>query len=104
MREGHVHPGGLGEVVSVLLVESFDDIFDIAYTARLEEELDEIEDGKKDWVEALGEFYEKFEKDLQRAKKHMVDVKRMEQPTDIVCEKCGKPMVIKWGRHGKFLA
>ena len=103
-QKGRFQPTELGEVVTDLLVESFDDIFDIAYTARLEEELDEIEDGKKDWVEALGEFYEKFEKDLQRAKKHMADVKRMEQPTDIVCEKCGKAMVIKWGRHGKFLA
>ncbi|HEV2445519.1 MAG TPA: DNA topoisomerase, partial [Candidatus Sulfopaludibacter sp.] len=101
---GRFTPTELGMVVTDLLLESFDDIFDVSYTARMEEELDEIEDGKLDWRQAMGEFYDRFDKDLSRAEKHMTDVKRMEKPTDLTCEKCGKPLVIKWGRHGSFLA
>jgi DNA topoisomerase-1 len=91
-------------VVTDLLLESFDDIFDVKYTARMEEELDEIEEGKRDWREAMAEFYEKFEKDLEHAAANMTDIKRMEKPTDLLCERCGKPLVIKWGRHGSFIA
>jgi len=101
---GRFTPTELGMVVTDLLVENFDDIFDIAYTARMEEELDEIEEGKLNWREALAEFYEKFARDLERAEKNMTDVKRLEKPTDLVCDKCGKPMVIRWGRHGSFIA
>ncbi|HBY60711.1 MAG TPA: type I DNA topoisomerase [Solibacterales bacterium] len=101
---GKFVPTELGMVVTDLLLESFNDIFDVRYTARMEEELDEIEDGKRDWIEALAEFYDKFKTDLERAEVEMRNIKRMEQPTDIVCEKCGKPMVIKWGKHGSFLA
>ncbi len=101
---GRFFPTELGMVVTDLLVENFDDIFDIAYTARMEEELDEIEEGKLNWREALAEFYDKFARDLERAEKHMTDVKRLEKPTDLVCDKCGKPMVIRWGRHGSFIA
>ena len=70
----------------------------------MEEELDEIEAGKIAWREAIGEFYEKFDKDLKHAEEHMTDIKRMEKPTDLICEKCGKPLVIKWGKHGSFIA
>ncbi len=101
---GRFHPTELGEVVTDLLLESFDDIFDVQYTARMEEELDEIEEGRLDWRAAMAEFYDKFRVDLQRAEKEMTDIKRMEEPTDQVCESCGKLMVIKWGRHGRFLA
>jgi DNA topoisomerase-1 len=101
---GRFHPTELGMVVTQLLTESFDDIFDIKYTARMEEELDEIEEGKLDWRAAMREFYEKFEKDLARAEETMTDIKRMEKPTDLLCEKCGKPLVIKWGKHGSFIA
>ena len=87
-----------------LLLESFNDLFDVNYTARMEEELDEIEEGKIDWRVAMAEFYERFQKDLEHAARHMTDIKRMEKPTDLICEKCGKPMVIKWGRHGSFIA
>ena len=103
-ESGRFTPTELGMVVTDLLLESFDDIFDVSYTARMEEELDEIEDGKLDWRQAMSEFYDRFDKDLSRAEKHMTDVKRMEKPTDLTCEKCGKPLVIKWGRHGSFLA
>jgi len=70
----------------------------------MEEELDEIEEGKRDWRDALGEFYERFTSDLTNAETHMTDIKRMEKPTDLICDKCGKPLVMKWGKHGSFLA
>ncbi|MBF8306010.1 MAG: topoisomerase [Acidobacteria bacterium] len=98
------YPTELGMIVADLLVENFADIFDVMYTAKLEESLDDIEDGKQDWVETLEDFYQKFEKDLRHAETHMADVKRMETPTEYTCEKCGKQMVIKFGRNGKFLA
>jgi len=101
---GRFTPTELGMVVTDLLLESFDDIFDVTYTARMEEELDEIEDGKIDWRVAMQEFYERFDKDLKHAEEHMTDIKRMEKPTDLTCEKCGKPLVIKWGKHGSFIA
>jgi DNA topoisomerase-1 len=101
---GKFIPTEIGLVVSDLLVENFKDIFDPQYTARLEEELDEIEDGKERWTDALAEFYKKFEKELHYAEKHMENVKRMEKPTDEKCERCGSPLVIKWGKHGSFFA
>ncbi len=101
---GKFSPTEIGLVVTDLLVENFPDIFDIAYTARLEEELDEIEEGKEGWKQALGDFYKKFEKDLRYAHKHMENIKRMEKPTDEKCERCGSPLVIKWGKHGSFYA
>jgi DNA topoisomerase-1 len=101
---GRFIPTELGMVVTDLLLESFDDIFDVKYTARMEEELDEIEDGKLDWRAAMSDFYERFDKDLKHAEEHMTDIKRMEKPTDLICEKCGKPLVIKWGKHGSFIA
>ena len=101
---GKFSPTEIGLVVTDLLVENFKDIFDLQYTARLEEELDEIEDGKELWKHALAEFYKKFEKDLHYAEKHMENVKRMEKPTDEKCERCGSPLVIKWGKHGSFYA
>jgi DNA topoisomerase-1 len=91
-------------VVTDLLLESFADIFDVTYTARMEEELDDIEEGKLDWREAMSEFYDRFTKDLTHAEEHMTNIKRMERPTDLICEKCGKPLVIKWGKHGSFIA
>jgi DNA topoisomerase I len=101
---GKFVPTELGMVVTDLLLENFENLFDITYTARMEEELDEIEEGKMDWREAMSEFYERFQKDLEHAERHMTDIKRMEEPTGEACEKCGKPMVIKWGRFGKFIA
>ena len=101
---GRFYPTELGMVVTDLLLQAFDDIFDVKYTARMEQELDEIEDCKIDWRTAIAEFYDKFSDDLTRAASQMTDIKRMEKPTDLVCEKCGKPMVIKWGKHGSFIA
>ncbi|MBZ5583880.1 MAG: type I DNA topoisomerase [Acidobacteriia bacterium] len=101
---GRFIPTELGMVVTDLLLESFNDIFEVKYTARMEEELDEIGEGKLDWRQAMAEFYEKFEKDLKHAEEHMTDIKRMEKPIDELCPKCSKPLVIKWGKHGSFIA
>jgi DNA topoisomerase-1 len=101
---GKFTPTEIGLVVTDLLVENFRDIFDVAYTARLEEELDEIEEGKEKWTDTLADFYKKFQKDLKYAEKHMENIKRMEKPTDEKCERCGAPLVIKWGKHGSFYA
>jgi len=101
---GKFVPTEIGFVVTDLLVANFPDIFDLQYTARLEEELDEIEEGKEKWTDALAEFYKKFAKDLRYAEKHMENIKRMEKPTEEKCERCGSPLVIKWGKHGSFFA
>jgi len=101
---GKFSPTEIGLVVTDLLVENFRDIFDVQYTARLEENLDEIEEGKEKWQDALADFYKKFLKDLKYAEKHMENIKRMEKPTDEKCERCGAPLVIKWGKHGSFYA
>jgi DNA topoisomerase-1 len=76
----------------------------VEYTAAMEQELDEIEEGKDTLLNTLTQFWKKFEKDLKKAQAEMKDVKAMEEKTDEVCDKCSKPMVIKWGRYGKFLA
>jgi DNA topoisomerase I len=101
---GKFAPTEIGLVVTDLLVDNFRDIFDVAYTARLEEELDEIEEGKEKWTDTMSEFYKRFAKDLKYAEKHMENIKRMEKPTDEKCERCGSPLVIKWGKHGSFYA
>jgi DNA topoisomerase I len=101
---GKFAPTEIGLVVTDLLVENFKDIFDFQYTAHLEEELDDIEEGKETWTDTLAEFYKKFSKDLKYAEKHMENIKRMEKPTDEKCELCGSPLVIKWGKHGSFYA
>ena len=102
--QGRFYPSELGMVTSDLLVKNFSDIFDVTYTARMEEELDEIEEGKLSWKEALDEFYKKFKKDLRVAEREMADLKGEGVPSDEKCEKCGKPMVIRLGRNGQFLA
>ncbi len=102
--EGRFHPTPLGITVNDLLVESFDNIFNTTYTARMEEELDSIEDGKLDWRNALSEFYGRFSKDLENAAETIKNKKKTSIPTDEVCERCGTGMVIKFGRFGQFLA
>lgn len=102
--EGRFHPTPLGTTVNDLLIESFDDIFNAEYTARMELALDDIEDGKLDWRNALKGFYDKFSKDLEVAAESIKNKKKTSIPTDEVCEKCGSGMVIKFGRFGQFLA
>ncbi len=103
-REGRLAPTELGVVVNGLLVKSFPDILNADFTAQMEERLDLVEEGAADWIQLLRDFYAPFERDLSRAKVEMRDLRREEEPTEEVCEKCGKPMVIKWGRNGYFLA
>jgi DNA topoisomerase-1 len=102
--QGRFYPTQLGMLVSDMLVKNFSDIFEVAYTARMEEELDEVEEGKLTWTEALEDFYKKFKKDLRVAEREMEDIKGEGIPTDLKCEKCGKPMVIRLGRNGAFLS
>ncbi|MEA2239662.1 MAG: topoisomerase [Thermoanaerobaculia bacterium] len=102
--DGKFFPTQLGMLVTKLLKASFGDIIDEGYTAELEGKLDEIEEGKVEWHEAMKDFSLKFNKDLVRAGKEMVEVKRTGVETDEICEKCGSPMAIKFGRFGEFLA
>jgi len=95
-------PTEIGVVVTKLLVKNFPYIFDPAYTAKLETELDDVEDGKEKWTDLLKGFYSYFEKELESAGKNMEDIKRMEEATDEKCPKCGSPLVIKWGKFGSF--
>lgn len=106
-RDGkQIKPTSLGEVTTQLMKEHFADIVDLKFTAKMENNLDAVEEGKKDWIKTLGEFYKGFEKSLDEAEKEMEGkrVKIPDEETDQVCEICGKPMVIKIGRFGKFLA
>ena len=103
-REGKFYPTDLGFLVNDLLVEHFPELIDVKFTAKMEEELDEIEEGRYEWKEAVGEFYKPFSKHLEKAQKEMRNLKREETPTDKKCDKCGKAMVIKWGKLGYFLA
>ena len=96
-------PTELGFLVTDWLVEGFPREMDVAFTAGMEERLDEVEDGTAQWQEVLGGFWKTFEEDLEAARKKP-GKKGTAEPTDLVCEKCGKPMVIKWGRMGEFLA
>jgi DNA topoisomerase I len=97
-------PTELGTMVNELLVECFPDILDVQFTAQLEDKLDKIEEGQYNWVETLQNFYDPFVVDLQNAADTMRDVKREVEETDEVCEKCQRPMVIRWGRFGRFMA
>jgi DNA topoisomerase-1 len=97
-------PTELGIVVNDLLVDKFPELIDMGFTAKMENELDEIESNNLKWVKVVQDFYTPFNHDLLEASKDMVKVKPEDIPTEEVCEKCGSPMVIKWGRHGRFLA
>lgn len=106
-REGkQLKPTSLGEVTTALMKDHFKDIVDIKFTAQMEEELDNIEAGNAGWTNVLGEFYDGFDKTLKQAETDLEGkrVKIPDEPTDIVCDLCGKPMVIKLGKYGKFLA
>jgi DNA topoisomerase-1 len=104
IEERKLIPTELGFVVNDLLVEHFPDVFDIGFTSQLEEELDEIASGERAWVPTLHEFYTPFTVTLKNAEQTMERVRIKDEPTDEICEVCGRPMVIKLGRFGKFLA
>ncbi|MFQ5900847.1 MAG: type I DNA topoisomerase [Thermodesulfobacteriota bacterium] len=97
-------PTDLGMTVNELLVKSFPEIIDVGFTARMEEDLDRIEEGKIDWCETMKAFYLPFKDSLEKARVEMKNLKSEQTETDVPCSLCGSKMVIKWGRHGKFLA
>jgi DNA topoisomerase-1 len=98
-------PTEIGEIVNKFLVERFDNIFNVGFTANMEEELDRIESGEDDWVKVVRDLYNPFKKDLEDVKKKTTEIrKEMEKDSGQACEKCGKPMIVRWGRNGQFLA
>jgi DNA topoisomerase-1 len=101
---GRFYPTEIGGVVCDLLVKNFPYIFDFAYTAKLEEELDDIEEGKEKWTVLLNGFYDHFVEELKDAGANMEDIKRMEQVTGEKCDLCGSPLLLKWGKFGTFFA
>ncbi|MCF8054357.1 MAG: type I DNA topoisomerase [Deltaproteobacteria bacterium] len=104
IEQGKFHPTDLGEVVNKLLVGSFARVMDVKFTAIMEEKLDAIAEGKAERLRTLEDFYQLFASELKEAGKKMTDLKGEGEATEIVCEKCGAPMVIKMGRNGQFLA
>ncbi|MFC1963521.1 type I DNA topoisomerase [Chloroflexota bacterium] len=99
-RNGRLEPTELGSIVSKLLVEHFTSIVDIGFTAQMEGDLDRIADGQE-WIPMLREFYQPFKEMVNKAK---TNISKVIEPTDETCEKCGRPMVIKWSRYGKFMS
>ena len=104
-RDGKLlKPTDLGRIVTELLQEHFDDIVDVKFTAKMESQLDEVEEGKLQWRQVLRDFYPDFAASLKAADEKIGHVEIRDEVTDIICEKCGRNMVIKVGRFGKFLA
>ncbi|MCB0192730.1 MAG: type I DNA topoisomerase [Anaerolineae bacterium] len=102
--EKRLYPTELGEIVNDLLTEYFPDIVNVQFTAQMEEDLDRIAEGDREWPSVLEEFYDPFAKAVAHAEDHMPEVSIADQPTGEICEKCGSPMVLKFGRYGKFEA
>ncbi|WPB81100.1 type I DNA topoisomerase [Archangium violaceum] len=102
--EGRFRPTDLGVICNELLVKHFPHELDVAFTASMEEKLDQISEGGANWKAVLQDFYAPFKETLEKAEAEMRDVKREEIKTDVACEKCGNVMVIKWGKMGHFLA
>ncbi len=103
-RERRLHPTDLGNIVNDLLVEQFPDVVDASFTAQMEDDLDRVAEGNTTWVPVVREFWEPFAKAVAAAEATLEKVQIEDEPTDEVCPECGKPMVIKHGRFGKFLA
>lgn len=103
-ERGYLYATELGFIVNDLLIEHFPKILDAAFTATMEDALDDVESGKIEWHKLLSDFYEPFMRTLEKAKTAMESIKKKVITTDEVCDDCGKPMVIKWGRRGKFMS
>ena len=104
MEERRFHPTEIGIIVNEMLEQYFPEIIDVDFTADMENNLDDIEEGKIKWVEVMDEFYQGFSKRLEIAEKEMAEIEIKDEPSGIECEKCGNEMVYKMGRYGKFLA
>jgi len=98
------HATALGMKVNDKLLAHFSDVFDVRFTARMEERLDEVEEARQDWVKVLNDFYGPFKDDLEKASEEMVPARAETEPSDYTCPDCGKEMVYRWSRHGKYLA
>ncbi|MFH0792530.1 MAG: type I DNA topoisomerase [bacterium] len=103
-EKGSFKPTELGTIIAELLAENFPEVMDVKFTALMEDQLDKVEEGKVDWQELLHNFYEPFRARVEQAAQKMRNIKREVVETDVVCEKCGANMVIRWGRKGRFLA
>ncbi len=101
---GRFFPTELGELINDLLISHFGELFDYDYTAKLERDLDSIEEGSADWIKTLEAFYVGFKDSLKKAAVEMKDLRKNGEKTDEVCSECGHPMIVKWGRFGKFLS
>ncbi|RFB19074.1 type I DNA topoisomerase [Bacillus sp. HNG] len=97
-------PTELGEIVDELMLEFFPKILDVEFTAKMENDLDEVEEGKTEWIQIIDDFYKDFEKRLEIAEAEMQEVEIKDEPAGVDCENCGHPMVYKMGRYGKFMA
>ena len=104
MAKRNIHPTDLGKIVTDILVDSFPEILDSDFTAKMETELDEIEEGDLDWLEVMNRFYSGFSQRLETAKTSMKSPRGEVEETDVDCEKCGAKMVVKWGKNGHFLS
>lgn len=101
---GYLQATELGGITNGLLVKHFPKILDAGFTAKMENELDDVEEGATDWLIILKDFYSPFMHSVEEAKKHMKSIKKEGVKTDEICALCGKPMIIKWGKRGKFLS
>jgi len=99
-----LYPTELGTIVTDLMTEHFNDIVDVDFTAKMEKQLDDVEAGSVDWVKIIGDFYEPFIKTLTEAEKNIGNIEVKDEVSDVPCDKCGRMMVYKMGRFGKFLA
>ena len=97
-------PTELGRIVNKLLIENFSDIINVEFTAKMENQFDQIAEGNRNWKNTIKDFYTPFEETIEKVKKELEHVKLVEEVSDVPCDKCGKMMVIKYGRYGKFLA
>ena len=97
-------PTELGEVVNKLLTENFSEIINVEFTAKVEDEFDKVASGQEDWKQVLRDFYPQFEQEVEKVDKELEHVKIEDEVSDIKCDKCGRMMVVKMGRYGKFLA
>ncbi len=105
MQQGRFTPTDLGKAVNRILVKAFPDLFDVAFTARMEDALDRIETGELDWTGTLVDFYHPFNERLQSVNAQRSELKNsLTEETDETCEKCGETMIIRWGRNGRFMA
>ena len=103
-EQRQLFPTELGKIVNKLLIENFKDVVNVEFTAKMENEFDEIAEGKEKWKEVIKEFYGPFENEVEKVEKELEHVKLEYEVSDVPCDKCGRMMVIKYGRYGKFLA